>query len=276
MGVIKRAWRGEEKLWKTYWILGWVCLSAFGIVVEILSKIVPLLGILGILSLPYTIMWMISCWRCAWNCAWKGWGYIVRGLILFVVLVIPVGIIAGGVKVGRELIRQAECKKEFQAKAQQQGVSWYQYKDMHADEFNQCVGFDSGKKQKTDESMRNLDGAIQKMNQQQPQLEQALDKADAAFGKLDVALKKQAQEKKCVNALHLRAAEKNLDPIDYEVHNQVWIRQCVQAAEAAANACEQKMTEYAIANNADPKAYIAANQAYLQQCIAQSAPVPQP
>lgn len=45
------------------------------------------------------------------------------------------------------------------------------------------------------------------------------------------------------------------------------------------DACEKKMTDYALQNNGDPKAYIAQNQAYLAQCrqaLSQPTPVANP
>lgn len=218
MELIKRAWNGEEKLWKVFWlynVLG-------GIVISFLVSLVPIIGIL--LCIIYFVWNTVSLWRCAWNASIKLWGYILRVLIIFCVLVIPLGIILGGMQKAKELITQAECRKEFQAKAQQQGTTLLEYMQQHADEFYKCTG----KSHKLAESMTRLNDVMNKMNEEQPKIIKAFDDSEKAADKLEATLKEYEIEKQCVDFLHQYAIKNKLDPIDYEVRNQPWIKQCIK------------------------------------------------
>lgn len=81
-GFIGRAWRGEEKLWKVFWLYGVVG----GIVLQTLITVLAgvggmFLAIPGlILMLAFAVWNIVSVWRCAWNAKAKVWGYIVRVL----------------------------------------------------------------------------------------------------------------------------------------------------------------------------------------------------
>lgn len=83
MEFLKRPWRGEEKLWKVFWLYGVVG----GILINLVVGLALGEGIIGLLvQLPFTIWIMVSEWRCAWNAGAKFWGYIVRVLVILSVI----------------------------------------------------------------------------------------------------------------------------------------------------------------------------------------------
>lgn len=83
MKDIKAAWKGEERLWKVFWIYNFL----FGIALGIAMDHVPRFGLI-IEAIVYTVVliWAIrvfvALWRCAFNARWKGWGYVVRGVVV--------------------------------------------------------------------------------------------------------------------------------------------------------------------------------------------------
>ena len=90
MDIIKKAWRGEEKLWKVYWlysVLGGIAVSVmFGVVLNIVAALLGLgpVHYIGIAFMLAFYVWStVSIWRCAWNVKVKFWGYLVR---IFIVL----------------------------------------------------------------------------------------------------------------------------------------------------------------------------------------------
>ncbi len=79
MELIKRAWKGEEKLWKVFWLYGVLA----GIVLNLLLTVLignPLLA--KLILLPYSVWVLVSLWRCAWNAGAKFWGVIARILVV--------------------------------------------------------------------------------------------------------------------------------------------------------------------------------------------------
>ncbi|MFZ4541736.1 MAG: hypothetical protein ACOYNL_08005 [Rickettsiales bacterium] len=89
-GLFGRAWHGEEKLWKVFWIYGVLIGTVLSVVVAILlvpvllaSLVMPVFQLVPLaVTLPYWVWNMVSCWRCAWNAKLKIWGYIVRILVV--------------------------------------------------------------------------------------------------------------------------------------------------------------------------------------------------
>ncbi len=115
MERIKRAWRGEEPLWKVFWVYGFLGGIVLGFVKAIIEN--SILGMPGIILywivyIAYLIWNTVSQWRCAFNAGWRGWGYIVRALIILGLVLIPLGLLAGGLFVGQDLVKAAECRKE--------------------------------------------------------------------------------------------------------------------------------------------------------------------
>jgi hypothetical protein len=118
LNYIKQCWKGEEKLWKVFWIwniLVGFLLTAF-IQITIVITVFPAamqialnknleavtfpklaLAFLGIviflLSLAYDIWALVSLWRSAFNCTKKVYGYIARGwivVIIFFAVLVPI------------------------------------------------------------------------------------------------------------------------------------------------------------------------------------------
>lgn len=87
IGFIKNAWKGEAKLWKVFWLMG---LLIAVLTVILMMVLTPLLFISPYAYIGIYIVWtflaqgfiLIADWRCAFNCGWKGWGYIVRTLVV--------------------------------------------------------------------------------------------------------------------------------------------------------------------------------------------------
>ena len=80
MEFIKSAWRGEERLWKVWWI--------WGVVISIVLTTV-LLFVLGdfnyptrFVILPYIIWWLVAAWRCSPNVDTKVWGILAKVFIV--------------------------------------------------------------------------------------------------------------------------------------------------------------------------------------------------
>ena len=128
MNWVKKAWRGEEKLWKVFWIYD--ILGGFLLVVinKILGKI---LGASLILGISDFVIWIVFCiwitvslWRCAFNLDWKFWGYIARIWAVFPILMLTIGFIVGSILSGSDMIAAAEerqCERIIKA-AEQSGV----------------------------------------------------------------------------------------------------------------------------------------------------------
>lgn len=98
MQIISRAWRGEEKLWKVFWLL----LVPGDIVLGMLDRVVQGHGIIAeqasnAVFYAYTIWVLTSCWRCAFNVRQKLWGYVARAMaaILLVLTVLSLFAILG-------------------------------------------------------------------------------------------------------------------------------------------------------------------------------------
>jgi len=117
MGFIKRSWRGEEKLWRVFWLyymLGELIFFMFLYLIMFLISIVvtsePPFLIILVYVIPvfgYFIWIIVSLWKCAFNTNWKGWGYLIRILATTVVVCFFGGVLMGilqGIKDRQEKI----------------------------------------------------------------------------------------------------------------------------------------------------------------------------
>jgi hypothetical protein len=141
MEWIKAAWRGEERLWKVYWVYGFLLSIGLKIAYFLGFMAAAMVGInfvftpAAILFYFIYIVWlMVSEWRCAFNADWRIWGYIVR----FFILLLPLGLIIGGVLVGQDLIHAAECRKAMTEAAQKEGLDLPAYKLKHPEAVEAC------------------------------------------------------------------------------------------------------------------------------------------
>ena len=89
LGYFVSAWNGKEKAGELFWLfylIGMIGVSLFsGMLGFILAKIIgfelgwfiPFLFIVG------CIIWILKAlWACAFNVKWRGWGYIIRTIVL--------------------------------------------------------------------------------------------------------------------------------------------------------------------------------------------------
>jgi hypothetical protein len=106
---VGRFWRGEERLWKAFWLFDVIGAMAVAFAVTLVKGVVLdslmwigvgviFWGLAVIAALAYQTWVYVSVWRCAFNVGWKGWGYICR--LLAVVGV--VGVIVGLTRLVRE------------------------------------------------------------------------------------------------------------------------------------------------------------------------------
>jgi hypothetical protein len=87
VGFVSRAWKGEEKLWKVFWIYN-IVLSA---VLSVAIEFIPVqIGAISYAVLFFCLAWAIlisvALWTCAFNADWAGWGYLIRAMIVLAVV----------------------------------------------------------------------------------------------------------------------------------------------------------------------------------------------
>jgi hypothetical protein len=96
---IIRAWSGDERLWKVFWlynVLGFILLTILsGLLANAISPInsfigraiiVVFIGVYLVLYIVYYVWAVCSLWRCAFNVKGKWWGYLSRAYVLMFVL----------------------------------------------------------------------------------------------------------------------------------------------------------------------------------------------
>ena len=88
-------WNGERKLWKAFWIMGFVFQILFFYFLLFLSYIGILFGltwsikvIIFLISNIYTIWILVSIWNCAYNVQNKIWGDLSRVIVVFNVILL--------------------------------------------------------------------------------------------------------------------------------------------------------------------------------------------
>lgn len=77
-----RAWRGQEPLWKVFWLYG-VATSSLMIAIYVFAFVVERVALRQILVIcfaPYTAWTLVSVWRCANNAREQFWGMLARFL----------------------------------------------------------------------------------------------------------------------------------------------------------------------------------------------------
>ena len=88
-------WNGEQKLWKAFWIMGFVFQILFFYFLLFLSYIGFLFGLtwsikvtVFLISNIYTIWILVSIWNCAYNVKNKIWGDLSRVIVVLNVILI--------------------------------------------------------------------------------------------------------------------------------------------------------------------------------------------
>jgi hypothetical protein len=219
MELIKKAWRGEEKLWKVFWLLGLVVPFIFGILIRMLAFVSPLIGLLELLIIPYTIWWMIACWKCAWNSTSKTWGILARVYIVLSILVIPLLILIGGVLAGQDLIEAAKCRKAMTEIALSEGKDPGVYMMDHAEDKSRCLEV-------------GIEGMGWKITPKQLNAPERSSEKSAAMPSASIS-QSPASVDSCEQQLIDNAKANNVDPTAYVAQNQAWLMQCRQSAPVA-------------------------------------------
>ena len=86
-------WNGEQKLWKAFWLLGFIFQILFFYFLLLLLYVGTLLKLtwsikitIFLLSNIYTVWILVSIWNCAYNVKNKIWGNISRIIVIFNVI----------------------------------------------------------------------------------------------------------------------------------------------------------------------------------------------
>jgi hypothetical protein len=80
---IVRFWRGDERLWKTYWLAGVLGSNIIGGLTGLAVGLGFIPAIVGLVVMFIYFVWAaVSIWTSAPNCDWKPWGYIARAVVV--------------------------------------------------------------------------------------------------------------------------------------------------------------------------------------------------
>ena len=86
-------WNGKQKLWKAFWIMGFVFQILLFYFLSFLLYLGLLIGLtwsikitIFLLSNIYTIWILVSIWRCAYNVKNKIWGNLSRVIVILNVI----------------------------------------------------------------------------------------------------------------------------------------------------------------------------------------------
>jgi hypothetical protein len=82
--LISAAWKGDEKLWKVFWIYQWLFGIAFSVALDFSADFGLLAELAVRVAEAVWVVWVVVAqWRCSFNARWRGWGYVVRVLLFF-------------------------------------------------------------------------------------------------------------------------------------------------------------------------------------------------
>ena len=209
---------------------------------------------------PYLLFWIphfiyviwvsVAQWRCAFNATWTIWGYVVRILIIFNIVAIPLSLLFGGVLVGQDLIKAAECRKELQAYVAKGGTDVEGFK-------KQCIARQIHKQGESTQnsSLSSLgSGFLSGIDAGFECAKETKNYQKSGGANPDVFKKKCIEQR--LQALKGPSPAADIQPVAIPPEQEKYKQQC-----------EIAMTDVAQKSNTDPKAYIAQNQAYLLQCI---------
>ena len=88
-------WNGDQKLWKAFWLMGFVFQILFLYFLLFLLYVGVLIGLtwsikvtIFLLSNIYQIWILVSIWNCAYNVRNKTWGHLSRSIVILNVIFI--------------------------------------------------------------------------------------------------------------------------------------------------------------------------------------------
>jgi hypothetical protein len=232
MSFIKRSWRGEEKLWRVFWLYGVLLGIAISIVYAIIKGLLDLGWPMVVAAMAFYAVYqfwlLVSQWRCAWNVNWRGWGYIARFLVVlgFLGWIFGVAAVLLSKDLFMNMISHAdECaaameKVRGKTKAEQQAY----FRD-HPQEFAKCTAM-------LPEEMR--DKLNQSITQGRPATAtptlqpQNNASTPAQQGANQGGAERAVYEKMCTDEMIDNAIQHEVDPTQYIADNPVYIQQCIQ------------------------------------------------
>jgi hypothetical protein len=98
----KLAFIGQEKLWKVFWMWGFVgsfAISFLLFLLMMLSEMVSLGSIgriaVSLIFVAYFIWLAVAIWRCAFNAHWKIWGYVARAFLALQIILMVIAVWKG-------------------------------------------------------------------------------------------------------------------------------------------------------------------------------------
>lgn len=93
LGYIKSSWRGEQPLWKAYWLN----LTAIPLFLGWMGEVVPdtwVTVIVYLVILLAVYVWaLVSVWRCASNTSREIWTLLARGIVIISPFIVILGLI---------------------------------------------------------------------------------------------------------------------------------------------------------------------------------------
>ncbi len=244
MSSLSKAWRGEERLWKVFWIYGVIGTIVLLVLLSIVNSIFgsTIAIVYALIIVAYTLWLTVAEWRCAFQTDWKIWGYVVRILIVLNLIGLVSGIIFGVIFGSSDMMKKAECRKKAREYVEQGGTEKEKF-------MAECLGYEERNDVEYNPREPFPEGQNNSIPQTPPSPAPSLDKSTT----------------------QLPEAPANTAPSPTPAPASPPVAAPVEATTAGnldkyISQCEQVMAEHARNNNADPKTYIEQNQGYLRQC----------
>lgn len=141
---VKRAWRGEEKLWKVYWVYGifipWI---AYLVLVygpwQLYKKPIITYAHFEAIDYIYSLLWIVALWRCAPNANEESWMMLARIMasLFYLYLLIFAMEIFSDLEGKRYAVEG--CKKWVSESARSEGISAEQFVTKYKKYVDGCI-----------------------------------------------------------------------------------------------------------------------------------------
>lgn len=84
MHFFKGCYIGSEKLWKSFWVLGFFGFLFLAVLQYLMMMALGHMGfmIVAFFMFFFHLFYLVSVWRCAPNTDWMGWMYIARIIVV--------------------------------------------------------------------------------------------------------------------------------------------------------------------------------------------------